>query len=112
MWDVRKDAVDDDFAGKTLMEIFGGAERGNTRLGVAGKIYSAADAQWAVDNGADFAVIGRAAIAHHDFARLAGADPDFTMRAMPIAPEDLRAEGLSDGFIEYMKVFKGFVAEA
>ena len=112
MWDVRKDAVDEDFAGKTLMEIFGGAERGNTRLGVAGKIYSAADAQWAVDNGADFAVIGRAAIAHHDFARLAGADPDFTMRAMPIAPEDLRAEGLSDGFIEYMKVFKGFVAEA
>jgi hypothetical protein len=34
------------------------------------------------------------------------------MRAIPIAPEDLRAEGLSDGFIEYMKVFKGFVAEA
>ena len=44
--------------------------------------------------------------------RNAGADPDVTMRAMPIAPEDLRSEGLSDGFIEYMKVFKGFVAEA
>jgi len=24
----------------------------------------------------------------------------------------LRAEGLSNGFIEYMRVFKGFVAEA
>jgi hypothetical protein len=31
---------------------------------------------------------------------------------MPIHPDDLRAEGLSDGFIEYMRVFKGFVAEA
>jgi len=57
-------------------------------------------------------VIGRSAIAHHDFARLAGADPEFTMRALPINPEDLKAEGLSDGFIEYMKVFKGFVVEA
>lgn len=112
MWDIRKDAVDEEFAGKTLIELFAGAPRGTTRLGVAGKIYSAADAQWAVDNGADFAIIGRAAIAHHDFARLAGADPEFAMRPMPIHPDDLRAEGLSDGFIEYMRVFKGFVAEA
>lgn len=112
LWDVRKEAVDEEFAGKKLIDLFAGAERGNTRLGVAGKIYSAADAQWAVDNGADFVAIGRAAIAHHDFARLAGADPEFTMRALPVHPEDLKAEGLSDGFIEYMKAFKGFVAEA
>lgn len=110
MWDVRKDAVDEEFVGRSLMELFSNAERGDTKLGVAGKIYSAADAQWAVDNGADFAVIGRAAIAHHDFARLAGNDPSFVMRELPVRPEDLKAEGLSDNFVEYMRAFKGFVA--
>lgn len=110
MWDVRKDAVDEEFVGRGLMELFSNAERGDTKLGVAGKIYSASDAQWAVDNGADFAVIGRAAIAHHDFARLAGNDPSFVMRELPVRPEDLKAEGLSDNFVEYMRAFKGFVA--
>lgn len=110
MWDVRKDAVDEEFIGRSLMELFSNAERGDTKLGVAGKIYSASDAQWAVDNGADFAVIGRAAIAHHDFARLAGNDPSFVMRELPVRPEDLKAEGLSDNFVEYMRAFKGFVA--
>ena len=93
------------------MDVFAGLERGNTRLAVAGKLYSAADAQRAVDAGADIAVIGRGAILHHDFARRALADAAFVMRDLPVSPEELAAEGLSEGFVRYMRSWKGFVTE-
>lgn len=111
MWDVRKQAVDEDFAGRNLMEIFAGIDRGSTLLAVAGKIYSAEDARWAVDNGADIAVIGRGAILHHDFPKLVQADPTFVVRPLPVSKATLRAEGLSDAFIGYMGNWPGFVGE-
>jgi 2,4-dienoyl-CoA reductase-like NADH-dependent reductase (Old Yellow Enzyme family) len=111
LWDVFKEAADPDFAGRRLVDIFAGLERGSTRLAVAGKLYSAADAQRAIDAGADMAVIGRGAILHHDFPRLAMADPAFTMRDLPVSPETLMAEGLSEGFVRYMRSWKGFVTD-
>lgn len=85
--------------------------RGNTRLAAAGKLYSAQDAQKAIDAGLDIAVIGRGAIANHDFPRQAIADSNFTMRELPIPKAALRDEGLSDIFIGYMGNWKGFVGE-
>lgn len=111
LWDVRKPAADEDMGGRGLLEIFAGSDRGSTRLAAAGKIYSAADARWAIENGADMAVIGRGAILHHDFPRRVSADPDFVVRALPVTPAELRAEGLSDSFVGYMKNWPGFVAD-
>lgn len=112
MWDVRKEAADEDFAGSTLMDIFSRIDRGATRLAAAGKIYSAEDSQWTVDNGADMAVIGRGAILHHDFPKHVQADPRFVVRSLPVSKDTLRAEGLSDAFIGYMGNWPGFVAES
>lgn len=111
LWDVRKDAADEEFAGRGLMDIFAGIERKTTRLAAAGKIYGADDSRWVVEHGADMAVIGRGAILHHDFPRRVAADPSFVVRSLPVPPSVLREEGLSDAFIGYMGNWPGFVAE-
>lgn len=111
LWDVFKTCADPDFADRRLVDVFAGIERGSTRLGVAGKLYSAQDCRRAVEAGVDFAVIGRGAILHHDFPRLCERDPDFSVRPLPVSRETLRGEGLSDTFIGYMGNWKGFVAD-
>jgi 2,4-dienoyl-CoA reductase-like NADH-dependent reductase (Old Yellow Enzyme family) len=114
LWDVFKMPVDEQqgsLAGKNLTEIFAGIPRGNTRLGVAGKIHDPADVQRVLDLGVDIAVLGRVAILHHDYPNLM-AGGEFVPRRPPAAPEVLLAEGLSGSFVEYMRTsFKGFVAD-
>lgn len=111
LWDVRKEAADEEMGGQGLLDIFAGLYRGRTKLAAAGKIYGAADAQWVLDQGADMAVIGRGAILHHDFPHRVEADRNFTVRALPVTRAELRAEGLSESFVGYMKNWPGFVAE-
>jgi len=111
LWDVFKNCVDPDFADRRLVDVFADAERGRTKLGVAGKLYSAEECRRAVDAGADFVVIGRGAILHHDFPRQCAQNTDFVVRPLPTTRETLREEGLSDAFIGYMGNWKGFVAD-
>lgn len=110
LWDVFKTGADDDFADRRLVDIFANEERGSTRLAVAGKLYSAADAQRAIDAGADIVAIGRAAITNHDFPRLSH-DASFVMRALPVPRDVLISEGLSDNFVTYMGNWPGFVGD-
>ncbi|HRD30053.1 MAG TPA: hypothetical protein PLO65_17300, partial [Caulobacter sp.] len=70
-----------------------------------------ADAQWCLEQGCDFVLIGRGAILHHDWPKLAAADPAFRPIALPVTREHLHREGLSDRFVTYMQAWKGFVAE-
>jgi len=111
LWDVFKTCADPALADRRLVDVFANAERGRTRLGVAGKLYSAEECRRAVDAGADFVVIGRGAILHHDFPRRCEQDADFVVRSLPTTRETLREEGLSDAFIGYMGNWKGFVAD-
>ena len=60
---------------KPLIDWFAELPRGETRLGAAGKLMSAADLRRLLDAGADFAVLGRAAILHHDFPKQYAAEP-------------------------------------
>ena len=99
LWDVRKEPVEEAFQGRSLMSHFVELPRGEVRLGVAGKIYTAAQARAALDDGADFVSIGRAAILHHDFARQAAADLGFEPVPLPVTPAYLAGEGLSPKFV-------------
>lgn len=108
LWDCFKNGVDDDWSGTPLIDIFASVPRGGTRLAVAGKLYSGADVQRAVDAGADMVAIGRAAISNHDFPRLVQADPGARMRDLPVPREVLLDEGLSPAFVTYMGNFPGF----
>ena len=102
LWDVFKEPVEEAFKGRTLMSYFTELPRGSCRLGVAGKITSAAAAAQVLDAGADFPVIGRAAILHHDFPKLAR-DPDFTQTPPPVPATHLLNEGVSPNFVEYLR---------
>ena len=109
LWDVFKEAADEQFASRPLLEVFTDLDRGAVRVAVAGHLYCGSDVQRALDGGADIVVIGRAAITNHDFPRLLQADPTAAMRELPVPREVLAAEGLGPSFIEYMSNWKGFV---
>ena len=111
LWDVFKQPVEPEHQGRTLMSYFTSLNRGTTRLGVAGKIVSGDDAARVLELGADFAIVGRSAILHHDFPKRVAADPRFKPVALPVTREYLQSEGLSPRFVVYMQNWKGFVAE-
>lgn len=109
LWDVFKEPEEAEFKGKALLEWFTDLDRGEVRLSVAGKIRSARDAGRVLASGADALTVGRAAILHHDFPERCRDDPFFEPVELPVTPDYLRSEGLSDPFIEYMKGWEGFV---
>lgn len=112
LWDVFKEPQDELYKGKPLAQYFTELERGGVRLGAAGKIMTGAAAKRCLDSGFDFAIIGRGAILHHDFPKRVEADPNFTPITLPVSADHLRAEGLGEAFVNYMRSWKGFVAEA
>ncbi|MFM7094779.1 MAG: NADH:flavin oxidoreductase, partial [Actinomycetota bacterium] len=111
LWDCAKNAIEEGWADRRLIDIFAGIDRGTVRLAVAGKLYSAAAVREVLGAGADIAVVGRAAITNHDFPRMMRDNPDFAMRELPVPAQTLRDEGLSDTFVGYMRNWKGFVAD-
>jgi 2,4-dienoyl-CoA reductase-like NADH-dependent reductase (Old Yellow Enzyme family) len=112
LWDVFKTPEEPEYKDKPLLEWFTELERGRVRLGAAGKIKTGAAAHEAIARGLDFVVIGRAAILHHDFPQRVAADADFTPVPLPVSEAHLRAEGLGEAFIGYMRGWKGFVEES
>lgn len=112
LWDVFKEPADEARKGKPLAQYFTELDRGGVRLGAAGKITTGEAAQRCLDLGFDFACIGRGAILHHDFPQRVAADPAFVPAALPVSADHLRAEGLGETFVNYMRTWKGFVEEA
>jgi 2,4-dienoyl-CoA reductase-like NADH-dependent reductase (Old Yellow Enzyme family) len=109
LWDCFKEPVEEAHRGRTLMSYFTDLPRGDVRLGVAGKLMSAADARAMLDAGADFVLLGRAAILHHDWPQKARANPDFRPVSLPVTRAHLEAEGLGPTFVNYMSTWAGFV---
>ena len=111
LWDTFKAPVEEEYAHKPLIDWFTDLPRGNTRLGVAGKLMSGEDCRCALEHGADFVLLGRAAILHHDFPKKVEADPDFRSISLPVTLAHLRNERLGPAFIGYMSTWKGFVVD-
>ena len=111
LWDCTKNGVDEGFTERRLIDVFAGIDRGDVRLAVAGKLYSAADCRFALEHGADMVAIGRGAILHHDFPRQCAGNGDFVVRSLPVPRSTLLEEGLSEAFVGYMGNWKGFVAD-
>jgi 2,4-dienoyl-CoA reductase-like NADH-dependent reductase (Old Yellow Enzyme family) len=112
LWDAFKEPEEQQHKGRSLASFFTSLDRGNVRLGAAGKITTGDACRRALNAGLDFVVIGRAAILHHDLPRRIAANPDFTPTPLPVPPDYLRAEGLGEAFVGYMRTWKGFVADA
>lgn len=111
LWDVFKEPSEEKHKGKTLMSCFTELERGDVRLGVAGKIVTPADAERVMAAGADWLMLGRAAILHHDFPDQMRQDSNFVPVSLPVSAAYLSSQGLSENFVKYMGSWKGFVAD-
>ncbi|HEY3798291.1 MAG TPA: NADH:flavin oxidoreductase [Caulobacteraceae bacterium] len=110
LWDSFKPPAEAEFAQKPLIDWFTDLPRGETRLGAAGKLMTGADMRRLTDAGADFVILGRAAILHHDYPREYAANPDFVPIALPVTRAYLASQGLSPKFQNYMNNWRGFVA--
>ncbi|HRG66651.1 MAG TPA: NADH:flavin oxidoreductase, partial [Saprospiraceae bacterium] len=93
---------------KALITYFREAVPSSTALMVAGEIWTPADAQKALDLGADFVALGRAGIGIPDWP-IRARDKDYIPHRPPYTEKNLREAGLSDSFIQYMRKWKGFV---
>ncbi len=102
LWDVFKEPVEEDFKGRGLLSYFTDLDRGDVKLGVAGKVNSVRSANQCLDQGVDFVLLGRAAILHHDFPLQAMGNPDFQSTPLPVSADYLRAQGLGEDFLVYM----------
>tara|TARA_B100000700_G_scaffold38514_1_gene38417 strand:+ start:1222 stop:2421 length:1200 start_codon:yes stop_codon:yes gene_type:complete len=111
LWDVFKKPNEKESQGKTLLEHFTELDRGNVKLGAAGKITNPSEAEKIISQGLDWIMLGRAAILHHNFPNLHLTDPNFIPVQLPVSKDHLRNEGLSDNFIEYMKRWEGFICD-
>ena len=111
LWDVFKEPVEDEFKGRSLMSYFTDLDRGQVRLGVAGKVTSPAIAAQMLENGADYVLIGRAPRSRGAVSPRAR-DAAFTPVALPVTAEYLANEGLGPAFVKYMSTWPGFVEAA
>lgn len=111
LWDVRKTPEEAEYAHRPLMDWFLELPRNGVPLGLAGKIRTAEEVREVMGAGADFVLLGRAAILHHDFPKLMKADPNFRPASLPVTRDHLRAEGLGETFVTYMATWPGFVVD-
>ena len=80
-------------------------------LMIAGGIWSRAQAEEVIEQGADFIALARAAIGHPDWPQQAQADPDYSPARPPFTPQHLAEAALSEPFIDYMRLWAGFVTD-
>ncbi len=111
LWDVFKQPEEEDYKAKKLISWFTDIDRGNTRIGVAGKVASLDDVAACIDQGADFAIVGRAAILHHNLPKLVSENPNWKPASLPVSVAHLNAEGVTEKFVGYLRSWKGFVAD-
>ena len=111
LWDYAKEPTEEEHKGRSLMSFFTELPRGATRMGCAGKVMTGADVRACLERGMDFVLLGRAAILHHDYPRRYAADAEFAPVNLPVTAAYLRGEGLGAKFVDYMRSWKGFVAE-
>lgn len=102
-WDFRKLPDDESLRGKSLLEHFVDLPRHGTRLGGAGKIRDGEDIRECLRAGLDFAMIGRAAILHHDLPKRVKAEADYKSPQTPVSVAHMEAEGVSPVFVSYLR---------
>ncbi|CUR58332.1 NADH:flavin oxidoreductase/NADH oxidase [metagenome] len=110
LWDAFSTPEGDQCSQRPLVEHVLELPSHGVRIGVGGRVLSAAQAVQALDLGADFVLIGRGAIRHHDFATRALTEPSFASSAEPVTRDHLRSQGIGEPFVDYLNQdFEGFV---
>ena len=87
--------------------LFRAALPSRVRIVTAGSIWTKEEAEAQLAHGADAVALGRSAIANFDWPRRV--ERGDAIARPPVSVEHLLAQGLSPGFVEYMRKWKGFV---
>jgi 2,4-dienoyl-CoA reductase-like NADH-dependent reductase (Old Yellow Enzyme family) len=114
LWDAFKAPEEEAYAHRPLIDWFAKLPRGETRLGAAGKIMRPADARRLSEAGADFVILGRAAILHHDYPLRYAAELNFAPVSTPVTRDYLDREGVSPAFVVYLNSLgatKGYIED-
>ena len=93
---------------RMLTEIFSERLANRLPLITCGAVWSTAQAQQVIDQGADLVAVARSAIGHADWASHLS-DPEYNPQQPPFSSEHLLSEGLSEKFVDYMRAWQGFV---
>lgn len=102
LWDAFKEPHEEAHRGRRLVDLFAEVPRGDTRLGVAGKILSGAQVSECLDAGVDFVLVGTGGILHHDFAAKVVANPGFASIQHPVSADHMRSESVGPAFLTYL----------
>ena len=109
LWDCFKFPEEEAHKDQSLLEHFASMDKKNIKMTVAGNIRTAEDVQKIMEADVDFATIGRAAIIHHNFPKLVQNDSSFEQMSLPVTRDHLKAEGLSEPFINYLGRWPDFI---
>ncbi|RYG64556.1 NADH:flavin oxidoreductase [bacterium] len=109
-WDVDKEPEEEALKGRKLMSYFTEIERGEVRLGTAGKVHSGPVAAAVIESGCDFVSIGQAGILRHDFPLRVENDPQYQAPPLPVTAEFLHEEGVGVALVDYLRLRPGFIA--
>ncbi len=90
--------------------VFRAALPANVPIVTAGKIWTREDARGQLAHGADAVALGRAAITTPDWPQRVARDGGEALHP-PVTAAQLRERALSEGFVEYMRRFSGFMVE-
>ena len=75
-----------------------------------GAVWSAKDAQYVIDEGADLVGVARVGIAYPDWPKYLS-DISYSPEKPPFSESHLLEADLSPIFVEYMRAWKGFVID-
>ena len=75
-----------------------------------GSVWSAEDAQFVLDQGAQAVGVARVALPHPDWASLV-TDLTYNPKVGPFTPQELLSADLSPTFVDYMRRWRGFVTD-
>jgi len=109
LWDSDQVVGEGTFRGKSMLRVFTELPRKGVRLGVAGKIMTAARCAELLEEGCDFVLIARAGILNRDFPLQVKANPSFSGPKMPVTAQYLRQGGLSERFINHLRGWQTIV---
>ena len=106
-WDVFQ-KVNEDKDSKSLTRCFREVIPSNIPLISTGAVWSAKDAQYVLDEGADLVGVARVGIAHPDWPTYLE-NIEYSPQKPPFTEQHLLDVDLGPAFVDYMKGWKGFV---
>ena len=102
--------VDSDLDNRSLTKIFSEVTDNRLPLISTGAVWSAKDAQYVIDEGADLVGVARVGIAYPDWPKYIS-DISYSPEKPPFSERHLLEADLSPVFVEYMRAWKGFVTD-